>query len=296
MNSLRRLFTIFKETVFGWSSNDAMLHAAGIAFYTIFSLTPLVVISVNIAGQVFDPGTVEWRIVAGVEKRAGEPAAAFIQDIILGPADAMSSQVATGIGLILLIYAASSAILQLQASLEAMWGIVPRTDTVRQSVLSIVFSRVVSGAVVLAIGYFVLSSLVISTLWSAGLQAAVDTAAPWLGRLEPALRTWTSPLLYWALFALVFKALPRATIRWRDVLPGAALTALLYWFGNYLISQYLAYSLFSSIYGAASSVMVFLLWVYYSALIILFGAKFTQVFAQRIGVPMVPDRRMMLRS
>jgi membrane protein len=284
----RTILTLVRESLVGWMQGRAALHAAGIAYYTIFSMAPLLIFSLSIADDVYERSDVEWKLVAGIEKRAGEPAATYVKEIIVNVAGARADNLARGVGILFLLYGSSAMFLQLQSSLNDIWGIAPKTSAIHHSILALVLSRAVSVVVVLVVGYCLLGFLIASTLW--GMIPARYFSG--LGRvfhdLSPFVRIWVSPVINTMLFAIIFKILPQARIRWRDIWPGAILTALLFGLGNYLLGFYLENGLVTSLYGAAGSIMVFLLWVFYSAWIFLYGAKFTQVYARQFGQPIVP--------
>lgn len=292
---MKAIVELFRETAVGWARNYAAVHAASLAYYTIFSLAPLLILSVSIAGTVYAEEDIEWRLVAGVEKRAGEPAATYIQEVLVNSHNEATTRLVRGVSILFLIWSGSAMFLQLQFSLNTMWEIVPRGEAIHHGLRAVIFGRLLSALLVLAIGYGLLILLAVSTLWSMAPVGYLRPVAETVDALAPVARLLSSPLLNTVVFAVAFKLLPQATIRWRDVWPGALLTSLLFWLGNYAIGYYLARGLVASLYGAAGSVMVFLLWVYYSAWIFLFGAKFTQVYANKFGRPIVPHRYMMAR-
>jgi membrane protein len=179
---------------------------------------------------------------------------------------------------------------QLQHSLNTMWGIVPKAETIHQSLITMAKNYLLSAVAVLSVGLVVLGSLFINALWLAVPEQYLRAVLPNYDNLAPLARFIASPLIFMIIIAVIFKALPRARIRWRDVGPGAAVTALLFWLGSYLIGLYLSYSTWTSIFGAASSLIALLIWIYYSAWILLLGAKFTQTYAKKYGVPVAPRK------
>ena len=285
---MRQILNLFKDTALGWSRNEAAMHAAAIAYYTIFSLAPLLILSVSIASRMFDRTYVEGKVVSGIEQQFGDAAATVAQEIVRNSARIVEGRIATSLGILLLLYGASVVFLQLQASLNAMWEIERRSESMRQDLVAMLKSRLASAAFVLLIGYLLLVAIFLNTLWAAVPHEYLDQVMVYVERVVPFARLWASPIMFMVVFAVIFKALPQAKIRWRDILPGAALTALLFWLGNYFIGLYVTRSMWSSLYGAAGTVIVFLLWVYYSAWIFLFGAKFTQIYAEEVGTPIRP--------
>ncbi len=285
---VKLFFVMLRETFIGWNRHRAMSHAASIAFYTIFSLAPLLILTVSIAGSVYSQDDVEWRIVAGVEKQAGQPAATYVHDVIVNADQLQHSKVATGFSVLILVWGGSAMFLQLQHSINVLWRIRPNQERMRDSLYVMLRSRLLTGGLVIAMGFFVVIALMLSTIFSLIPMHATSAATEAFDQIAPFVRVWSSPVIYTLLFALTFKTLPQARIRWRDLWAGSALTAVLFWIGNKFIIFYLGKSVFLSLYGAASSVIVFLIWVYYSAWIVLFGASFIRVYAEHVGKPIEP--------
>ncbi len=286
---------MLKEALIGWNRHRAMAHAAAIAFYTILSVAPLLILTVSVAGRVYPQEAIELRIVAGVENQAGEPAATYVHDAIVDAGNLRHGRLATGFSVLILIWAGSAMFSHLQFSINEMWGISPKPERFRHSVRAIVRARLLSMALVVGMGYLVLVALTVNTImamipvrWTSGMTDGIYQTVPFL-------RAWSSPVVYTILFGLTFKTLPQARIRWRDVWVGAALTAVLFWVGNKFIIYYLSNSVAMSVYGAASSVIVFLIWVYYSAWIVLFGAHFIRIYTERHGRTIVPYPYMTMR-
>jgi membrane protein len=284
------VFDLVKESFMGWWWSEAGLHAAALAYYTIFSLAPLLIISIAMATRLFSQAAVEGKIVTALEGNIGHEAAVVVQEIIKNSQALSHSGFTTIITALFLLYGASGMFRQLQHSLNTMWGIVPKAETIHQSLIITAKNYLLSAVAVLSVGLVVLGSLFINALWLAVPEQYLRTVLPNYDDLAPLARLIASPLLFMMIIAVIFKALPRARIRWRDVGPGAAVTALLFWIGSYLIGLYLSYSTWTSIFGAASSLIALLVWVYYSAWIFLLGAKFTQVYSNKYGVPIAPSK------
>jgi membrane protein len=284
----------------GWLQNDAVLHAGALAYFTIFSLAPLSIISVAIAGMMFSQAAVAGLVVDMLQDFVGAESAALIQDIILNSDLTTSSGLAALIGLGVMLYGAAIVFFRLQTGMHAMWGLVPKTDDVRKGVISIIKTALLSIVAVLTVGVYLLVLLIISTLWT-----TIPKLLP-QGYLEqfvsnshiivPLLSFVIAPILYVLPFALIYVGLSKAVIRWRDVWPGAALSAVLFWIGSNIIGLYLTYSGITSIYGAAGSLVAFLIWIFYSAMVFLFGAKFTQIYAEMYGTPIEPVEGFAFKS
>jgi membrane protein len=284
------VFDLVKQSFMDWWQSEASLHAAALAYYTILSLAPLLIISMAMATRLFSQAAVEGKIVTALQGIIGHEAAVVVQEIIKNSHALPESSFAATITALFLLYGASGMFRQLQYSLNTMWGIVPRAETIHQSLIITVKNYLLSAVAVLIVGLVVLGSLLINALWLAVPEQYLHAVLPNFDDLAPLAQLIASPLMFMMIIAVIFKALPRTRIRWRDVGPGAAVTALMFWLGSYLTGLYLSYSTWASIFGAASSLIALLVWVYYSAWIFLLGAKFTQVYANKYGVPIAPRK------
>jgi membrane protein len=292
----RRVAALIIDSIYEFFGSDAFVHAAALAYYTIFSIVPLLIFFVALAGTVNNADEVQYRIVAGVEKQAGEAPATFVRDIVVNSETAVSSGLATGLGVLFLIYAASSVFHQLQNSLNVMWNLTPRSETITRSILYVVTMRLISALIVIAFGVVLITLVIANTIAATMAFRPMLWLSDTLG-VPPTVSQWVvAPLTYVVVFVLMFKYLPKASIRLQDVLPGAVVTTILLLIGNRLISFYVSNIFEISIYGAASSVFVFLLWIYYLALILLFGAKFTLLYANRFGESIQPDPSVMVKA
>jgi membrane protein len=290
----KRIFTLMADAVFAFLGSDAFVHASALAYYTIFSIAPLLLF-IALAGTVNNAEQIQYHIMVSVEKQAGAAPAMFVRDIVVNSTSAVSSGLATGIDILFLIYGASSVFHQLQNSLNAMWNLTPRGETITRSILYVATMRLISALIVIVLGLTLIVLVIANTIESALAFKPIE----WLSKtldVSPIYWRWViAPLTYLLVFILMFKFLPKAAIRWLDVLPGAFVTSLLLLIGNRLIDLYLSYIFEISIYGAAGSVFVFLIWIYYLALIVLFGAKFTLLYAEHFGQPITPDASVMVK-
>jgi membrane protein len=251
---------------------------AALAYYTVFSLAPLVLVAIAIAGLVFGEKAAQGEIADEIQNVVGPTVAAAIQSMLESARDATGSTTASIIGIVLLIFGASGVFVQLQSSLNAIWDVPTRTTG---GLWGFIRTRLLSFAMVLVIGFLLLVSLIVST----ALSAMTGYLAPGQVALYELINQVVSFGLITVLFALIFKYLPECPVKWDDVWIGAAVTALLFILGKYLIGLYLAKGGAASAYGAAGSLVIILLWVYYASQILLFGAQFTQVFATRRQAP-----------
>jgi membrane protein len=274
--SWRDIIDIVTRAVTGWFDDNASSQGAALAFYTLFSVAPVLIIAVAIAGYVFGDATAQAEILSQLQALTGDAGAAAIRELLSSAHYSSQRGVAAALGVVTLVVGATSVFAELQNALERIW----HTPEPAQEVgwWRFVKRRVLSVGMVLGVGFLLLVSLVVS----AGLSAV----GGWLGRYFPGLEI-VLPLLDLVLsfgmtvllFALIYKYVPREAIPWGDVWIGATVTALLFTVGKMLIGVYLGRSSFNSAYGAAGSLVVLLLWIYYSAQIFLLGAEFTRAFA-----------------
>jgi membrane protein len=270
---------IFQSAVRAWWDDDALRLGASLAYYTLFAIAPILLVATAIAGMVFGAEAVRGEIVGQLDHLIGREGARAVQSLLEGASQRRTGILATIFGSITFVVAATGAFLELQGALNTIWRVKPKPGI---NVKAFLIDRVRSLGLVLAIGFLLMVSLAVT--------AALAAFSAWLNRLSPDLPlAWggvnviVSIVGSTALFAMLFRFLPDVRLRWRDVMTGAVVTAVLFTIGQQLIGLYLGQSSVASSYGAAGSVMILLLWVYYSCQILLLGAEFTRVYAQRIG-------------
>jgi membrane protein len=280
--NLKVLVELLKETVKEWQEDKASRLAAALAYYTAFSIAPLLIIVIAIAAVVFGEQAAQGQIVSQIQSLVGREGAEAIQSMIQNSRKPTTGTIATIISIGILLFGATNVFAQLQDALNTIWEVAPKPG-----VKGLVKARFVSFTMILGVGFLLLVSLVLSTV--------LAILGNYLGSLLPNLHFFWSILNFMIsfgiialLFALIYKFLPDVKITWGDVRVGAAITALLFTIGKSLLGLYLANSSVGSTYGAAGSFVVLLLWVNYSAQILLFGAEFTQVYANKYGSQIVP--------
>jgi membrane protein len=275
----KRIYQLLKATYYEWSKDKAPRMGAALAYYTIFSLAPLLVIAIAIAGFVFGAEAVQGQIMGQIQGLVGSESARAVQTMIQSAHKPAHGVFATILGIAVLLLGASGVFTEMHDALNTIW----KVDTMSQSgVWRLIKGRFLSFGMVLGIGFLLLVSL----LLSAALTAVATYASGFLPIPPTALHAvdFVFSLVFIAvLMALIFKFLPDATIAWGDVWVGAALTSLLFTAGKFLIGLYIAKSVTMSAYGAAGSVVIMLAWIYYSAQILYFGAEFTRVFSTECG-------------
>jgi membrane protein len=278
-------FDLLKQTFKEWSADDAPRLAAALSYYTAFSLAPLLIVIIAVVGIFFGEEAARGEIVARLTSELGRDNAAFIEEIVVNASSEENSGViATIVGLVALLLGASGVFGQLQSSLNIIWDV----EKTPSGIWNTIQRRLLSFGMIIVIGFLLLVSLVVSSVIAA-LDAFVMGIVPGMQLVMQAISFIISFGVVTFLFAMIYKYLPDVEIKWRDVIVGAAFTSLLFNIGRLLLAIYLGRATTASTYGAAGSLAVLLLWVYYSAQIVMFGAEFTQVYAKHVGSKIIPD-------
>ncbi len=285
------LFPLLRDAASHWIDDGAMRLSASLAYYAIFSLAPMLVIVIAMAGVFFGEEAARGQVAQEVSTHVGRSAGEAIQSVVRSSAAQKSSGVlATVISTAVLLFGATTVFAELKDALNTVWGVVVKPG---RPFLTLMHDRFFSFSIVLAIGFLLLVSLVISVL-----LGALGVYMTGQFQFHPLLlKTWDfviSFVVISALFAMIFKLVPNVRLFWRDVWLGAVATALLFGIGKLLIGYYLATSSVASSFGAAGSVMIVLAWVYYSACILFFGAEITKLYSRKYGSGIVPNSRAVL--
>ncbi len=267
-----------KESVISFIADDALSRGAAIAFYAVTSIGPLLLIVVAIAGLVFGQDAARGAIASQLSGLMGQQSAELLQSVIRNASGKSSSIFASALGVITLLVTASGVLGEMRSALNAIW----KADLKGSAVSRVLRSRAASFALVVALGFLLLVSLVITAGLSA-LSEYVNAELPFGHVILQAVHFLVSFALVSVLFATIYKVLPEKDLEWRDVLAGAVISAFLFSIGKFLIGLYIGSSAVASSYGAAGALIVALLWIYYSAQIFLLGAEFTKVFAHHRG-------------
>ncbi|KAI3590304.1 Inner membrane protein YihY, formerly thought to be RNase BN [Cupriavidus sp. U2] len=276
-----RTVRVVSAAIMAWFDHRAASKGAALSFYMLFSMAPILVLVISIAGLFFGAEAARGEIFSQLNGLVGEQGAAAIQSILAATHRAGGSGIAATIAFGILIVGATSAFAELKSSLDDIWQAPPPIGAGWKKLLR---ARMLSFSIVLALAFMLLVSLVINAA-----LAVVNRfwgqlwTASWFAPVADAISTAFSFAVVTALFATIFKMLPNVRIAWRDVLMGAIITALLFSVGKRLIGLYLGNSAVASSYGAAGSVVALMLWVYYSAQIFFFGAELTRQYALQFG-------------
>ena len=279
MTKIESLWDLLKDTFNSWLDDRAPRMAAALAFYMIFSIAPLLIIVIAIAGLVFGQDDVRAQIATQISGLVGPGGTATVMSVIDQIREPSSSIIAALIGVVTVLFGASGVFGELQDSLNTIWKVQPKPG---RAVLGIIRERFLSFVMILGLGFLLLVTLVISTALAAlgsYLKGVLIGSQYFLQGLDFVLSFFFTTLL----FAMIYKILPDARVKWSYVWMGAAVTALLFSLGKFLIGLYLGKSTVASAYGAAGSLIIILVWVYYSAQILFFGAELTHCYAARQG-------------
>ncbi len=282
---MKQAWQLARKTFSEWSAAKAPRLGAALAYYTALSIAPLLLVVIGIAGLALGDEAARGQIMGQMQGLIGAEGARAVEDVLQNSRDTESGTIATLVGLAMLLLSAGGVFAQLKDALDTVWGVEPKHSG---GFIAMIRERFLSMAMVLGVGFLLLVSLVIS----AGVAAAGDVLAG-LGPAGEALAQLVvavvSLIVITVLFAMIFKILPDAEVSWSDVWVGAFVTALLFVVGKIAIGLYLGHASIGSTYGAAGSFVVLLVWVYYSAQIVLLGAEFTQVWAREYGSRIAPS-------
>lgn len=279
--TLKILITAAKN----WNADNAFKHSAAVSFYTLFSLAPITIIAVTLAGWFFGKEIATNQFSAQINGLVGEGSAEVIQKAMEANQVSHDSWISTAIGVVLLMVGATTVFGQLQGSLNDIWSVTAKPS--KSGWLLMLIQRLVSFAMVLTIGFLLVSSLILST----ALTSIVKLASGVLGESEwlvHAADLLVGLAVITVLFAMLFKVLPDVRLRWREVWMGAFLTSVLFSVGRLLIALYLGHSTVASAYGAAGSLVALLIWIYYSSAILFFGAEYIRAHRMEHGLQTEP--------
>jgi membrane protein len=286
----RKALNLLKNTLKDFDEDQCPRMAASLSYYTVFSLPPLLVVILSIAGAVLDPGQVQQALTSQMQSLIGAEGVKQVVQIIQNAKRPGSGggPLATILGIAALIFGATGAFLELQSALNRAWEVKP--DPKKGGIKNFIVKRLFSFGMILAIAFLLLVSLAVSAALSAfGDMLGRMALGGVTGALLQGINLAVSFAAITLLFAAMFKVLPDAVVAWRDVLVGGVATTVLFVIGKYLIGFYLGNSHPTSAYGAAGSLAVLFLWVYYSAIILLMGAEFTQAWAISQGRGIEPE-------
>jgi membrane protein len=281
-----KYWRILKDAANGFSADKCMKLSSALAYSTIFSLPPMLLLIIILGGSLYGKDAVQGTIFTELKDYVGSTAALQIQDVIKGLQAQRNSLAATIIGSIALVIGSTGIFVEIQDSLNMIWGVRPRA---KKGLIKFVLNRVMSFSLIIGLGFLLIVSLIINAL----LLALGSKLVQWFPNLSITILSFiNSAVIFFVisfLFSVIFKMLPDVKIRWKQVWPGSLVTAALFLIGKFLIGIYISQNRTASLYGAASSIIVLLLWIYFSAAILYFGAEFTRAYIEWHGKRIVPN-------
>lgn len=286
MLSPRRFFKVLKKAAIAFIDDNALKLSASLSYYTIFSIGPIIIIVISLVGIFFGREAVQGKVYGQVKGFIGSDAAIQLQQIIKNIEYSQFKTTGIIIGVVMLLFGASGVFTEIQDSVNRIWSVKAKPKKGWQKFL---VNRLLSFSLVVGLGFIMLVSLLVSTALDALNNILERYFSENLLVLFYILNIIIVLVVITTLFAIIFKVLPDAIIRWRDVITGSFFTAILFMGGKFLISFYIAKSNVGITYGAAASIVIILLWVYYSSVILYFGAEFTKCYAVEVGSAIRPN-------
>lgn len=281
----RNFFILVKESAVNFIADDALKFSASLSYYTIFSIAPMLIIAIGIGSFLFGRAAIEGHLFEQINSIVGNDAAHQIQEMLRHTTLKRNNTMATIIGIAVFFIGATGVFGEIQSTINKIWGLKAKP---KKGIIKYLVNRVFSFAMVISIGFLMVVSLMASTVIGI-LNTKLNTILPEATFIIVVVNNAVSLLIISLLFAVVFKYLPDSVVKWKDAWIGSLFTSALFLFGKYLIGLYLSASTGASAYGAAGSVVILLLWVYYSSILLYFGAEFTKSYALKHGSGIYPN-------
>ncbi len=286
-NVFKRAWSFTQELFANYGQDDAFTLGAALAYYTVFSFAPLLVVAIAVASTFMEEEIVTGKLYEELNGLLGPDAAKTLQDVVTNAYSSGESIWATVLGVATLLFTASTVFATLKMSLNSIWQIQPRPTN---NIIGFLLTRLLSFSFVVGLGFLLMITLIVNAL-IIGFMDQIAALLPALSSVFLALTSWVIATAVTAvIFAMLFRYLPDARARWKDIWAGAIFTALLFGLGRWLIGLYIGNSNFGSTYGAAGALVTLLVWTYYNSLILFLGAEFTFVWAERRGFPIRPGK------
>ncbi|MBC7388781.1 MAG: YihY/virulence factor BrkB family protein [Opitutaceae bacterium] len=290
MISIKKYAVEFWHLVVGagkeFSNDNAMKLSASLSYYTIFSLAPMLLVIIAVCGIFFGRDAVQGEIYSRIDNWVGSDAALQIQSMLKSAQHSQQSWIAATLGVITLIIGATGVFIEIQDSINYIWSIKAKP---KRGWVKFIVNRAISFSLILSVGFLMLVSLTINTVLDLMFDK-IENIFPFSVYVFYLFNLAIVLVVITLLFSIIFKILPDGEPKWRDAIAGAAFTAILFMLGKFLIGYYLAKSNIATTYGSSSAIVIILLWIYYSSVILYFGAEFTKVYALRYGRPIKPYR------
>lgn len=286
IKKLKTAFDILVKAGIGFADDKAPKLSAALAYNTIFSLPPMLLLIIVVGGTFYGEQAITGQLFGELKEFVGDATAMQIQEVMSKINFQKNSAIATTISVLILIMGATGIFVEIQDSLNMIWGVRAKA---KKSFIKILLSRLLSFTMIIGFGFLLIVSLILNAV-ILGFSDFILKKSPFIpvNMIGVVNTTFTFTILL-VLFMAIFKMLPDVKIKWRQVLPGAIVTTLLFFFGKYLIGLYISGNTMASLYGAAGSVIVLLLWIYFSAFILYFGAEFTKAYIEHFGGKIMPN-------
>lgn len=285
--NLKKVFDLFKNTFMEFMDDNCVKFSAALSYYTIFAIPPLCILIISVTGYFFGEEAVSGELFDQINQLVGDAAAIQIQESIKNVQLSGASTLATYIGIITLLFGASGVFAEIQSSINFIWGLKAKP---KKGLIRFLKNRLLSFSMIGSLGFVLLVSLILNSLIDSLYFQLTSLFKDTTVYFASAINSAFVFIVITILFITIFKTLPDGKIRWKDVIVGSGFTAILFMVGKWAIGLYLGNSSTTSLYGAAGSVLVILVWVYYSAIILYFGAEFTKVYAQMYGKSIEPNK------
>lgn len=286
MKILNKYWRILKDAGNGFSNDKCMKLSSSLAYNTIFALPPMLLLIIIFGGAFYGKDAVQGRVFTELKDYVGSTTALQIQNVIKGLQQQRNSMAATVIGAIALVIGSTGIFVEIQDSLNMIWGVKAKA---KKGIIKFVINRVMSFSLIIGLGFLLIVTLIINAL----LLALSAELAKFFPNLSISYLNYLNSAIIFAvisfLFSVIFKMLPDVRIRWKQVLPGSVVTAALFLLGKFLIGIYISQNRTATLYGAASSIIILLLWIYFSAAILYFGAEFTRAYIEWQGKRIIPS-------
>lgn len=287
IHKVRSLGKALKNATIGFIEDNAFKLSASLSYYTVFALGPLLIIIISLAGIFFGKEAVQGKVYAQLTDLVGHESALQIQDIIINIQNSHSTNTGAIIGLVVLFIGATGVFTEMQDSINYIWSVKAKP---KKSWLKFIINRLLSFSLIVSMGFILLVSLILSAILTLMSDRLMQLLPGYTLAFFEIVNTAIILIVNTALFTVIFKILPDAVISWKDAIIGALLTAVLFLTGKFLIGYYIGHSNLGLTYGAAASVIILLTWVYYSAMILYFGAEFTKMYALQSGSGIKPKQ------
>lgn len=282
----KAFFFLLKQSAINFHENEVIKYCASLSYYTIFSIAPMLIIAIAIGSVLFGKDAVQGHLFGQINTVVGTDAAILIQEMLKHATLRRDNFAASAVAIVIFIIGVTGVFGEIQSTINRIWGLKAKPE---KGILRYLVSRVLSFAMVISVGFLMVVSMMTGVLIDL-LADKLDNILPETGFIVVVFHNVSSLLIIGFLFAIIFKFLPDSIVRWSDAIVGSVFTSVLFSLGKYLISLYMSNSPAVGVYGAAGSIIIILLWIYYSSVLLYFGAEFTRIYALTHGHGIRPNK------